>query len=414
MRVLLSAYSCMPNAGTEPGHGWGWATHLAARGHHVTVLTKEEMRRGIEAYLAEHPQPQLTFVHVPMPRGLRESSPLHYSVWQWRALREARRLHRKEPFDVAHHVTFSSVHVPTQLWHLGIPTIFGPVGGGQTAPSSLLRYLGAAKRSEQARNLLTRALRFSPLHRRWIRKMSAVIAVNDDTVRLVRAMGRKDVGQLGDIGIPESFRAPAPRHFETIAEPLRLFWVGRVIPRKGLPLALDALARTKRSATLTVVGQAENNAAVERMIAERGLGDRVMWSGGRWPWAKVREAYATHDALLFTSIRETCGAQLLEAMALGLPIITLDLHGAHDLVPTAAGIKVPVRGAEAVVHDLAAAIDRYADLPPAQRDQMSRAGWDLSAKHTWDERAAMADELYRRVVGVEPSATPVTQAMADA
>ena len=49
MRILLSAYACRPNAGSEPGVGWNWATHLAARGMEVHVLVAKRNQGPVEA-----------------------------------------------------------------------------------------------------------------------------------------------------------------------------------------------------------------------------------------------------------------------------------------------------------------------------------------------------------------------------
>ena len=384
MNILLAAYACIPNAGTEPGHGWNWAIHLAERGLSVTVLTRTEAREAIDAYLREHPTPNLHFAYVTLPtRRSRPGRSLHYALWQWYAVKTARALLATQRFDVVHHVTYGSVHLPTRLWQLGLPTIFGPVGGGQTAPPNMLSYFGSSRRSEQLRTLFTKALAYSPWHRRWIRKMSAVLAVNQDTVDLLHRMGRPEVLQEFDIAIPRSFLASQPRTFPAVSSPLRLLWVGRIVPRKGLPLALDALAKSLAPSTLTIIGDGPDEATIRRMIADRGLTDRVFWAARRLPWTEVRAAYLDHDALLFTSLRETCGAQLLEAMALGLPVITLDHHGPRDLVPEQAGFKVPVTDPAGVVRDLAAAIDRFATLSSAEKDSMSSAGWNFAAENTW-------------------------------
>ena len=60
--------------------------------------------------------------------------------------------------------------------------------------------------------------------------------------------------------------------------------------------------------------------------------------------------------MLFTSLRDSFGSQVLEAMAMGLPIICLDLHGAHDFVPDAASLKVSIGSPGETVHNLAGAI----------------------------------------------------------
>jgi glycosyltransferase involved in cell wall biosynthesis len=90
---------------------------------------------------------------------------------------------------------------------------------------------------------------------------------------------------------------------------------------------------------------------------------------------------------------------LLEAMALGLPVITLDLHGARDVVPEEAGIKVPVTTPAEVVCGLAAAIDRFASLSVDERNAMSRASWEFARTNTWTSRAAAAELLYTELVG---------------
>jgi len=154
MNVLLSAYACMPDWGSEPGNGWNWAKHLSERGMNVTVLTDDMCRERIEAYQRDHRETNVAFGYVTVPTSLfKHGTGVHYALWQCLAVRVAKLLHRKRCFDVIHHVTYNSVHVPTQLWRLGVPTVFGPVGGGQIAPPSMLGYFGSTRGSEKRRTL---------------------------------------------------------------------------------------------------------------------------------------------------------------------------------------------------------------------------------------------------------------------
>lgn len=412
MNVLLSAYACKPDSGSEPGYGWNWAMHLADRGINVTVLTDDVGRDQIEEYQRDHPKTNVAFAYVTVPTTLfKHTTRMHYALWQWFAVRVAKTLHRQRRFHVVHHVTYGSIHVPTQLWRLGVPTVFGPVGGGQTVPPSMLPYFGSSKGSEVRRSLMTKALRYSPFHRRWLGKMSTIYAANSDTLELVKALGRSDVSLKFDVGVPKEFLASAPREFASEASSVHLLWVATMLPRKALPLALDALAKVRHPWTLTVVGNGLAEDQVRRMIAERGLIGRVHWSGRRLTLDEVRIAYLEHDALLFTSVRETCGVQLLEAMALGLPVITLDLHGARDMVPADAGIKVAVSTPNEVVRNLAAAVDRLASMSVAQKNAMSRTGWEFARANTWTGHAAKAEALYKKLMGPKTD-DPVTASTA--
>ncbi len=325
MRVLLSSYACRPNAGSEPGVGWNWATHLAARGIEVHVLVAKRNQAAIEAGLRDNPVANLEFTYVAVPHEwAKKSEALHYVCWQIAALKAARELAGKSKFQLAHHVTYASVHVPSQLWRLGIPVVFGPIGGGQTAPASMLQYFGAEKSRERLRTSLTKALRFSPWHRQWLRRMSVILAANHDTFNLVRALGCKNVSLMCDTAIPSSYFAERPRNFEEPGGTLRLLWIGQMRTRKALPLALDALSESHKNVTLTIAGDGMDPLVVHRMIRDRKLEHRVFWKGRRLTWTELRAAYVEHDAMLFTSLRDSFGSQLLEAMAMGLPILSLD------------------------------------------------------------------------------------------
>jgi glycosyltransferase involved in cell wall biosynthesis len=395
MNILLSAYACRPNAGSEPGTGWNWALHLAEAGCEVHLFTAGRNREGINAFLRENPCPQLHPYYIDVPwMNPMSSGTKHYLLWQWLTLRQAKALAQKIHFDIVHHVSYGSVHLPTQLWRLGPPTIFGPVGGGQTTPESLLPYFGGDAKSERKRTRMTHLLPRLWFYRTWMKRMSIVLTTNNDTRALVESVGCRRVHLLCDTGTRQDFRAEKPRVFET-KSPVRLLWVGRFLPRKGLPLALDALAKAQPEVHLTLVGDGLPPETVKRMIEERSLTGRVHWDGERLPWMKVREAYATHDALLFTSLRDSFGSQNLEAMSVGLPVITLNLSGARDLLSNETALKVEVGSSiQETVANLAAALNRFADMSLEQRNHMSTSAWQSAQDFSWQARAAFAKKLY--------------------
>ena len=404
MRLLLSAYACRPNAGSEPGFGWNWATHLAARGIEVHALVAKRNQEPIEAGLRANPIANLHFSYVSVPfQWAKKSEALHYTCWQFAALKEARKLAQQFDFQLAHHVTYGSLHVPTQLWRLGIPLVLGPVGGGQTAPASMLSYFGADNIRERLRSAATKTLRLSAFHRRSLTRMSWVLAANSDTLDVVRTLGCKKVSLMCDTAIPEDYYAGGPRNFEERKcedrnQTLRLLWVGRMLTRKALPLALDALQEVRTNVTLTIAGDGIDSQTVHQMIRDRNLQQRVFWKGTRMTVQELRTAYAEHDAMLFTSLRDTFGCQLLEAMAMGLPIITLDLHGAHDFVPDSASLKAPVGNPAETVRSLVNAIETYTSFSIPKRNQMSMNAWKFAKTLSWSSRVEQVERLYEKVL----------------
>ena len=111
MKILLSAYACEPNKGSEPGVGWNWAIELAKRGHDVWVLTRANNRHSIEKELTKSPsKSNLHFLYYDLPVWVMRLKKLpggiyfYYSVWQFGAYTLAKKKHGLFRYDIVHHV----------------------------------------------------------------------------------------------------------------------------------------------------------------------------------------------------------------------------------------------------------------------------------------------------------------------
>ena len=159
MKILLSAYACEPNRGSEPGNGWNWALHLALEGHDVLMMTCPDGRQAIDEQLNEIGNSislRVKYVDVPIWVKLflkgRIGVFAHYYFWQKFALMAAKNLSKN--VDVIHHVTWGSIKGGSELWRLHKPFIFGPVGGGQVAPSGFGSIFGERYIFEQIRTVI--------------------------------------------------------------------------------------------------------------------------------------------------------------------------------------------------------------------------------------------------------------------
>jgi glycosyltransferase involved in cell wall biosynthesis len=385
VKILLSAFSCSPAGGSEGAVGWNWAVATAERGHEVVVLTPSGDEQSIAA--ADTPE-TLSFVFVREPRGADlVPGQLHWYVrylrWQWAARRAAAGVLAGGGFDVVHHLTWASLQLGTFLGDLGPPLVFGPVGGGQTAPRALRTYYRGRWATELLRTIVTRALiRADPFAVRTMRQAAIAVADNDETATLMRRLGAGQVRQHSQCGVSEDdLRPPDPARRD---EPeLVLLWVGRFMPRKGLPLALEAMRRVPDGVPvrLRIVGYGPQDDDVSGWVDELGLGDRVELVG-QVPYADMVATYRQADALLFTSIRDSGGIQLVEAMGQGLPCIVLKHQGAKLLVPPTAGLRVDVTTAVGTAVGLATAITRLA----GDRDlwwTLANGAHEQAARHTW-------------------------------
>jgi glycosyltransferase involved in cell wall biosynthesis len=403
MNLLLIGHACGPNLGSEPGFTWNWAQSLSRR-HRVWLITHPERRADVEAYLKKNPNPNLTFVWVDVPGWMNPWKPsrgergikLHYFLWLSLAYKKARQLCRTVRFDVSHHISWGTIGAAPPFWQLPVPSFWGPLGGGQSTPPSFLNYFGRKKWVETLRSAYVFALGFSPAFLRAAKTARVVFATNRETEKSLQKAGARDVRLLLDCGLPGGF-VPDTLAERLASEELHLFWAGRLEARKGLDLGLEALALIPNlPVKLTVAGKGNLDDYYRQRTAELGLQDRVTFLGSV-SYREMPQLFRSSDAFLFTSLRDSFGSVVLEAMAYGLPVITLDHQGVGAFVPTAAAMKVAVTNPEDTASGLAQAIARFYREKHHWRD-MQTAAWRFASDQTWDRRADKMTEVYEEVL----------------
>ena len=396
MRVLFSAYSVSPARGSESGTSWRIASALAERGVDITVLTSELYANEIDAGFVPRGM-SIERVDAASPVGLRSGQRGVYSkylVWQRAAYQRAISLHSHRPFDLLHHFSWGSLPWGSPLWRLGAPFIFGPVGGGQ--PPMLADELPRNDRCRQwLRRAALRASNFNPRSTQTVRHARLCLAANTDTLDLLQALGAKRLQLMLPDLTPAEYLASAPlgrgrRDTSTI------LWVGRLLPLKGVTLALRVLAHLPDHVVLRVVGDGPDMNRARAFARDHGLTSRVDFVG-LVPWHSVAEYYDAATMFLFTSLRDSSGPQLLEAAARGLPIVGLNHHGTKDWVPSTAGCLVPVDTADVTAKRIAAGIQQLL-ADESKWVAASHESRRMAESHAAAAHAAELEQHYQDVV----------------
>jgi glycosyltransferase involved in cell wall biosynthesis len=186
-----------------------------------------------------------------------------------------------------------------------------------------------------------------------------------------------------------------------------ILWVGRNLPRKGVNLALHAFGWVRRSvpsAELVMLGGALDDEATTAQIEALGLVGAVHRLG-EVPLPVVIDWYDASSVLLFSSLRESAGAQAFEAMSRGLPVVALDIHAIADFMPAAAGVKVPLQEGEGLAHALGDGVIQLL-TGPAHWQEASRAAQAAAVRHTWDRRAEMLVPHFTKLASARRAGRP--------
>jgi glycosyltransferase involved in cell wall biosynthesis len=402
--VVLWAFMCHPLMGSEAGLGWNWAQALARIGHEVHLVTMPAHRAAIEKHLCSQSVDGRLKVHFTkgsdnaFARDQKGHLGLYldYLRWQAEALRESRRL-GLDAAEVGHHVSWGALLLGSRLSQLGPPFVFGPAGGGHLSGRELKRLLGRSMLRDTIRTITVKHLTILlPTTRRTLPRTDLTLAANPGTDSLARRLGARRVEHMIPEGIDQSLLAPAARRGRRGHEQIVL-WVGRFLPHKAAPLAVDAFDQVRRvvpTARLVMVGDGPKQPETRRHAEELGLSKVVSFTGAL-DWPSVLRLYDEADVFLFTSIRDTSGATALEAAARGLPIVALSHSGGGgcDHFPDAGTLKVTTMPTTSVGSRLGQALTEVL-LNADDYEPRSTAMLRFAAQNTWDAKAAKMSSWY--------------------
>ncbi len=156
-------------------------------------------------------------------------------------------------------------------------------------------------------------------------------------------------------------------------------YVGRVAFEKNLDFLLhvtDTLRHDFPDLLFVIAGEGPARASLERAVAQRGLTDNVRFVGYLDRKTGLPGCYCAADVFVFASKTETQGLVLLEAMALGVPVVGLAEMGTKDVLQEGAGCRIApddVAGFAGVLRPLLADRAAARALGAAGRDYA--AGW---------------------------------------
>lgn len=409
--VIVSAHQCAPGMGSEHAVGWNLVSRLAQR-HAVLLITEDnEFRPALEREVSVLREQGCTIEAFFVRHGraydgrkskLRIGYYLTYILYQRRVLALARALTKRYEIAAAHHLTINGFREPGFLWQLGVPFIWGPVGGLLFAPRELYDVLTPrGQLLQRTRSAITwLQFRLSPRVRKAYRATQlaggAFVAATPDIGDRFRERFGGDVHWIPETGSQAPVSA-ARKGFDD--GPLRLLWVGALIDRKPLGLLLEAIANVPDHAkriSLTVVGDGDSRTRHEDTARRLQMNARFL---GWIPHSETPQHFDAADLFVLLSVQDLTTNVVFESLARGLPVICLDHHGYASVVDETCGVKIRIRSTALVRNDLSERLGEISAnknrLLPLSDGAIRRA-----AQFTWDRNSEKISELYDRAVFV--------------
>jgi glycosyltransferase involved in cell wall biosynthesis len=322
---------------------------------------------------------------------------------QFQALQVARRLVKTEGVTVIHQPMPVSPREPTLLRKMGVPVVIGPMNGNIDFPLGFRRQQhrfvhGAVGMARSAAQALTKFLLPGKL------EAAALIVANTRTRSALPSKYPGRIYTIPENGVDLQLWTP-PGETSRTDRVCRCVFVGRLVDWKAVDLLVSAFLAIpdRQRLALNIVGDGPQHARLVEMARAAGAlagaeGDpgHVFFSGWRTQ-GECAEILRRSDVFVLPSLMECGGAVVLEAMAVGLPVVATDWGGPADYLDAECGILVRPDDAEQFKRDLGAAMTKLATSPALRARMGARGREKVAAQFDWERKAEQMLSIYQQV-----------------
>lgn len=400
MNILYIAFSCQPNKGSEEKIGWNIPLE-ASKYHKVFVITREEQREKIEEYTKQHNLHNISFHYI-------DIHPIYKKVFKGplvslklnemhkKALPVAKEICKKEKIDIIHQITpieFRSIGDYGDIENTRF--VCGPLGGGEYMPDSFKVYAKSNLLVEKARKMLNNRAKAKYRSSSKLKKCDYIMFANHETQQFLKELTSGVKSKLYfDNGISESEIITKQKQQKN---KLTILVAGRLAYRKGHLFLLDVLKDMDKSFDYEcrIIGEGPMEKKLKDKVTEYGLSDKVVFTG-RIPFQQMTKEYENASVFVMPSIRETTGAVLLESMANGVPLVTINKFGGPVLFDNSSAFLYSGNSLDEYKESLKNILMQCANDPQmlvAKGEKLKK----LALCHTWQNKINFYNSVYDSV-----------------
>lgn len=410
LKILINAYACSPNMGSEPGMAWNWVSNLA-KFCELYIITEGEFRDKIEEVVPTLEQGKnMHFHYNPVSEEIRKMCwnqgdwrfYKYYKEWQWKTYLLAKDICKVEKIDVLHQLNMIGFREPGYLWKLsqenGVPFVWGPIGGLKQFPTA---YLQGAGLKMKVFNRLKNFLNIWQLkHDNRVGKAFKtakvlVSSIPDSYCALKRYKGMESI-IIPETGCFLSDNVSMDRFDD---QEFHVMWVGKFDFRKQLPLALRAIAIASNPNIVLDIfggGSDEQIASAKKLADSIGIKEKVVWHGNQQNDV-VNTAMRNAQLFFFTSVSEDTSTVVLEAISNHLPVVCFDACGMAAVIDSNVGRKIPLSNPAQSANDFARILNEL-EHDRGLLKQLSANCRQRQIELSWEEKTKTMMEWYEKIL----------------
>jgi glycosyltransferase involved in cell wall biosynthesis len=404
LKVLLIAYACKPNSGSESGVGWNTSIE-ASRFHDVFVFTHHNNKVHIEEELKKNNYPNLNIYYFKLPNSLSFIGKyfgmrMDYFFWNLFSIKYLNKKDKESDFDVIHHITFNQYRSPSFGFFTTKPFVFGPVGGAETINRFFFKDLNFFMRiKEYYRKSKIDVWFFSLLFKIKTNKKIVLYSsyenykkLNFKSKTIIDSIAYHAIGYSKKDFLSTLLKINNTNTFNMI-------YAGRAEDWKGLHFLFRALNIVKEeNINLKLVGirNLEERAKIEKWINNYSIKYTIEIIDFI-PRNELLSLLDCTNLFVYPAFRDSGSMSILEASVVGCPTICLKVGG-QDILPEKHFLLVePTKSYDETVEKFAKqiiwAFNNRAELKTIGLSAQKY----VSESFQWHEKMKFYNEIYKKL-----------------
>jgi glycosyltransferase involved in cell wall biosynthesis len=413
--ILVFAYAISPTRGSEYNVAWNYVNKMS-KNNQLTVIygisgnhmgDTEEM----EEHLRKNLVPNVTFIAIKPDKFTNILNSLNrkgiliytfylaYKQWQKSVFKFAKQYIEIEQFDLIHYLGPIGYREPGYLWKLDLPYMWGPIGGFNNIDFKLIRATYSIRGGLQLglRAVLNSIqMRGSNRVKKAIKRADLLLTATQNDKNTVKRLYGIDSIYFPENGLDNIAQKVNTNKF--FNDTLHFVWIGTIDSRKALIFLLKALTKIDKNSSIVVhiVGDGNLSKKMKKYAINNDINHFIEWHGNI-PRIQVFDIINNSHLHIITSLTEANTTVIWEAMSLGVPTMTVDHCGMHDIICEKCGIKIPVNNYEQIVDDIADKIKGFI-TKPSKLKKLSEGVLKCAEQYTWEKRVDAFNFYYEQAI----------------
>lgn len=332
LNYLLSAYSVRPHAGSEPGLGWYWLKELVKQKYKVFLVTESEFQKELDDWIKNEKIENIEILYVSIGKLGRRLCwnqgswifYLFYRIWQFKAFLISLHKWRKIDFKFIHHLNMIGYRELGFQWMRRGIKILGPLGGMNRVSDGF---------DKSFKNKIIRKLKhnlnfisfYDPFVFKALKQSNFILAANSESQYELNRRGFNSI-LLNETGVDDY------SEYNSEKKDYDIIFVGKLVERKQPDLFIEVvkkISKHNKDIKSLIIGDGPLLETLQNQIKTEKLPVEIRTKVDR---SEVLRCMGKSKIMLFPSIDEGTPWVVLEALSVGIPVLSHDCCGMADII----------------------------------------------------------------------------------